>query len=324
MKVLILGGAGFFGSHVVDKFLEKGWDVIVLDTLSMGNKLSGEAQRKVEFVEKNAEDTKLVKQLAKKATGIVNFASVVGVDIVTENELKQMDNEVNIIKATVDASLSYNKLPIIYTSSSSVYGSMNQGHAANEGMPIAGSSSYSIAKAWGEKYYKCFSEKEDVYISVVRPFNLYGPRQDTRMVIPRFIEAAMTGKNLCVYGDGTQTRDFTYVEDGSEAIYQLFTSAIEGKYRLYQELNCCTGQETTISNLASIITDLVKSQKSQIAYEELPPTRKDYEVNRRFGDNSLFKQLTNIKELTSLQEGLIKCISFWQSQIQTSNYSLVG
>jgi len=324
MKVLILGGAGFFGSHVVDKFLEKGWDVVVLDTLSMGNKLSDEAQRKIEFVEKSAEDVKLVKQLAKNTSGIVNLASVVGVDIVTENELRQMDNEVNIVKATVSASLSDNKLPIIYTSSSSVYGSMNQGVAANEAMPIAGSSSYSIAKAWGEKYYKCFSEKEGVYTSVIRPFNLYGPRQDTRMVIPRFIEAAMTAKNLCVYGDGTQTRDFTYVEDGSEAIYQLFTSMIEGKCRLYQELNCCTGQETTISKLANIVTDLVKGPKSQIAYEELPPARKDYEVNRRFGDNSLFKKLTNIKELTPLQEGLKNCISFGQSQKQSSNYSLVG
>lgn len=314
MKVLILGGAGFYGSHVVDKFLDENWEVIVVDALLMGNKLSEAAKRKIEFVEKSSEAPPLLSQLAKTANCIINLASVVGVDVVSENELRQMDNEVNIIKASVEASLSNRKIPIIYTSSSSVYGSMNQGVAAMESMPIAGCSSYSIAKAWGEKYYKCFSEKEKVHVSVVRPFNLYGPRQDTRMVIPRFIEAAITGNKLCVYGDGKQTRDFTYVKDGANALFQLAVSAVESSTTPYQELNCCTGKETAIGELAKLIFESVNNNASEVIFKDVPITRKDYEVARRFGDNTLFKKLTGINYITSLSEGLNECIKFRQSQ----------
>lgn len=324
MKALILGGGGFYGSHVVDKFLDENWEVIVVDSLSMGNKICEAAKRKIEFVERSAEESNLLNQLATEADCIINLASVVGVDVVTENELRQMDNEVNIIKASVQASLNNRKIPIIYTSSSSVYGSMNQGIAAKESMPIAGCSSYSIAKAWGEKYYKCFSEKENVHVSVVRPFNLYGPRQDTRMVIPRFIEAAIKGNKLCVYGDGTQTRDFTYVKDGAEALYRLAVSAVESISAPYQELNCCTGKETTIGELARVICETVDNSASEIIFKDVPIARKDYEVARRFGDNSLFKKLTGINSITSLPEGLKECIKFSESQEESFPQQRVG
>lgn len=314
MKILVLGGAGFFGSAVTEKFLEYGHNVVIVDNLCMGNKLSFETMKKVEFHENDAGCMELIPKLAKKVDGIVNLASVVGVDVVTENELRQMDNEVDIIRASVKASSSNDKLPIIYASSSSVYGSMNQGIAAYEKMPIAGSSSYSIAKAWGEKYYKCCSEKEGINVIVLRPFNLYGKKQDARMVIPRFINAALSETDLTVYGDGKQTRDFTYVDDVAESIVNMMEKAQGSQLAPYQEINCCTGVETTIATIAQMVIELTGSRQSKIIYETLPSSRKDYEVQRRFGDNNLFRKITRRNTFTSLDKGLSEVISFWKSE----------
>ncbi len=309
MKVLVVGGAGFYGSHVVEAFLNQGWDVTAIDFLSNGNKLPDHIKANIDFKARDAREPGLLKVLARDANGIVNLASVVGVDNVISNSTKQMDNEVEIVRAVFEASKSNNKCPVIYASSSSVYGSMNQGIAAFEDMPISGSSSYSIAKAWGEKYAKCQAESENINVTVIRPFNLYGPRQDNRMVIPRFIEAGLAGNNLKVYGDGMQTRDFTYVKDGAEAIVKLLTIRVNKEDSSnFRVLNISTGQEGTIRALAEQVIELTNS-KSKLEFHEMPPERYDYEVSRRFGDPTQFFKFTNLKHLTTLKEGLQQILS---------------
>lgn len=309
MKILIIGGAGFYGSHVVEAFLAHGYDVTVVDFLSHGNKIPAQILDNVDFHERDAREPGLLKKLAHGADGIVNLASVVGVDNVISNSTKQMDNEVNIVRAVFEASTANNKCPVLYASSSSVYGSMNQGLAASENMPIAGSSSYSIAKAWGEKYAKCQAESENISVTVIRPFNLYGPRQDNRMVIPRFIEASLAGRNLKVYGDGMQTRDFTYVKDGAEAIVNLLTRMGKDKSpERFSVLNVSTGQEGTIKALAEHIIELTGTA-SKLEFQKLPLERYDYEVNRRFGDPTQFLAATELKHLTTLKEGIQHILS---------------
>ena len=165
---------------------------------------------------------------------------------------------------------------------------------------IAPNSGYAMAKRSGEIYLKNFSKENNIHCASIRLFNVYGKRQDERMVIPRFIELAKKNKNIEIYGNGKQTRDFTHINDCIKTFELL-----EKKIRGYEVFNSSKGSEVEIIKLAKIIIRLLKS-KSKIKLIKTPKNLEEFQVQKRCGNsNKIFKYL-KFKPQLDLIDGLKK------------------
>jgi UDP-glucose 4-epimerase len=162
--------------------------------------------------------------------------------------------------------------------------------------------SYAMAKRYNEIYLAALNEEKGLHTTSLRFFNVYGPRQDNRMVIPRFIEQALSGKDITVFGNGKQTRDFTYIDDTIEACIRLLTSP-SGSHIF----NIANEHEGCIEELALLIKKLTDST-SEIKYIEAPKKRYDYEVERRVGSSQKLFDAVGYKPHTRLEEGLKKIL----------------
>ena len=171
-------------------------------------------------------------------------------------------------------------------------------HAVNENFNVSPSSSYAIAKRYNEIYLKSVHAKHNINTFSLRYFNIYGPRQDTRMVIPRFFKQAISNEDILVYGNGKQTRDFTYIDDTIDS-----TINIPLQCKGSEIINITKGEDITILELAKKIKNITNS-KSKIQLIDNPSFRKDYEVEKRFGSSEKLLKLIKKKPETNLDRGL--------------------
>ncbi|MBN8703297.1 MAG: NAD-dependent epimerase/dehydratase family protein [Bacteroidetes bacterium] len=297
-KILVTGGAGFIGSHLVKRLVEDGNEVTVLDSLLRGNKLEKNILTSINFIAGDVRDKELVLKHAKGCELIYHFAAVLGVDVVADNPVETMETEIIGMKNIVDAAMLYKTEKIIYASTSGVYGHSAIEKSVTETIQIDPRTSYAIAKRYNEIYLKALNEEKGLDSVSLRFFNVYGKRQDNRMVVPRFLEQAFAGEPITVYGNGNQTRDFTYIDDTIEACLQLTEKA--GASEIF---NIANEDEITIKQLADTIVKVTGS-KSQINYIQAPTKRYDYEVERRFGSSEKLFKHTGFKPNTNLEDGL--------------------
>ena len=297
-RSLVTGGAGFIGSHLVDKLINNNYDVVVIDNLLRGNKLIN--TKKVNFINCDIKDYNSVVEHTKNCDMIFHFAAFLGVDQVAENPLETMETETIGTFNVIQASIKNNVKKIIYASTSGVYGQVDIEHAVNENFRVSPSSSYAIAKRYNEIYLKSVFKMYNISTFSLRFFNIYGPRQDNRMVIPRFFEQAMNNKDIIVYGNGNQTRDFTFIDDTIESAIKV-AEKLNGS----EIINVSLEEDIKIIDLAKLIKKISNS-KSEIKLVENPHFRKDYEVEKRFGSSDKLHNLINYKPNTKLAEGLLK------------------
>jgi nucleoside-diphosphate-sugar epimerase len=297
-KVLVTGGAGFIGSHLVERLVNKGYGVTVLDNLLQGNKIDRKILKMVNFIKGDVCNLRDVTKACKGADLVFHFAAVLGVDIVADNPVETMETEVIGMRNVVDAALKYKPEKIIYASTSGVYGHSGLKRSVTETIQLDPSTSYAMAKRYNEVYLKALYEEKDLSSVSLRFFNVYGPRQDNRMVIPRFIEQALNNEHITVYGDGMQTRDFTYIDDTIEACMRLANS--DPGCEIF---NIANEDEKTIKGVAETILKITKS-KSKIMYIDAPAKRYDYEVERRYGSSKKLYAAIGYKPSTSLEKGL--------------------
>ncbi|MDH4070119.1 MAG: NAD-dependent epimerase/dehydratase family protein [Ignavibacteria bacterium] len=298
MKSLVTGGAGFIGNHLVNRLLEMGHEVVVLDNFRRGNKLDKKTIRSIELIQGDVRDRETVLRAAHKTDWIFHFAAVLGVDIVADNPVETMDTEVVGMSNVATAATLNGTERVIYASTSGVYGKSAIEEAVREDFAVSPKSSYAIAKRYNEIYLASLFE-EKIFESVsLRFFNVYGPKQDRRMVIPRFFQQAIAGDPITVFGSGAQTRDFTYIDDVVEATMRLATQASGcGIYNISNE------DEHTIKDLAEAIVKVTGSS-SKISFINPPENRYDFEVERRFGSSQKLFDLTGFKPNTPLEKGL--------------------
>ena len=297
-KIFVTGGAGFIGSHLVKHLINDGNEVTVLDSLLRGNKIDKDIFEKITFVKDDVRNFEVVKKLSKNCDEIYHFAAVLGVDVVADNPVETMDTEVIGIKNIVDAALVNNVSKIIYASTSGVYGHSAIEKSVTENIQLDPRTSYAIAKRYNEIYLKAVFEEKGLNSISLRFFNVYGPKQDNRMVIPRFIEQAEKNEPLTVFGNGKQTRDFTYIDDTIKAC-TLLAEKING----CDIFNIANENELTITDVALTIKELLNS-KSEINFIEAPNKRYDFEVERRYGNSQKLFNATGFKPGTSLKDGL--------------------
>jgi UDP-glucose 4-epimerase len=229
---------------------------------------------------------------------IYHFAAILGVDVVADNPVETMDTEIIGMKNVVDAALQNNVNKIIYASTSGIYGHSAIEKSVTENIQVDPRTSYAIAKRYNEIYLKAVYEEKGLDSISVRFFNVYGTKQDNRMVVPRFFEQALNNEPITVFGNGNQTRDFTYIDDTINACL-LLADKVTG----CEIFNVANENELTIKELADHVVKVTKS-KSTIDYIQAPKKRYDFEVERRFGSSQKLFNAVGFKPNTNIEEGL--------------------
>ena len=297
MKVLITGGSGFIGSYLVKHLLEQGHEVKVLDLRKPDIE-----HKKLEFVNKSVMD-----ELAEDIHGcdiVYHFAAMLGVDNSDKRPLETMrinlEGSVNVFKSAVEA----NVKRMIYASSSEVYGEPRElpiGEDSVKG-PV---SAYGVSKLAAEIYAKAYNHEFGTDIKIVRFFNVYGRGQSNNFVIPIFINKALENKPLKIFGEGSQTRCFTYVEDIAEGVFTVLEKGKTG-----EAYNIGNNQPTTILELAQTIKAVTGSKSEIIKAGFGRATRlKSREIEYRIPDISKMKAL-GWEPKTMVREGIKKILEF--------------
>ena len=312
LKVLVTGGAGFIGSHLVERLLTLGAQVSVIDTMLCGNKISHLSGRKNLSVFKiDVTDVPSLTPLFEDQDMVFHLAAVVGVE-------ETQDEPVNLLKvevvgtSNVIALAAKNKVKrFIFASSSEVYGDSNS-PMVEEG-PFNPKSTYALTKLMGEHFCKAYYQKFGLKYTALRYFNSYGPRQDERFVLSRFVNRALKGEELFIYGDGNQTRDFTFIDD---TVHMTLLSAIMDT-GINQIFNFGTGRALSINELADkVLTALDLKGKVKTSHIDYDKRRsREIEVFNRLANVDFALKLLNYKPLTNLETGLKNYIEWYKANI---------
>ena len=298
-KTLVTGGAGFIGSYLVDYLINNNHEVIVLDNLSQGDKLSNNARGNINFVKGDICDESLVNKITKGCNYFYHFAAVLGVELVANNHKQTMDTEATGMKNIVNSAIKNNIEKIVYASTSGVYGKSFFEKSVTEDFNVDPVTSYAVAKRYNEIYLKAIWKQYQISSLAIRYFNVYGPKQDDRMVIPRFFSQALENKPITIYGNGKQTRDFTYIDDAIKRTFDI-AEKINKRSEIF---NICGDNEYTIESVATRIKNLCDSS-SEITTQEVPSNRNEFEVQRRTGSSKKINQYIGDHKYTDLSIGL--------------------
>jgi len=308
-KVLVTGGAGFIGSHIVDELLADGLEVSVLDDLSSGKMKNMEKHlngKNFQFMKGDIRDERTAKQAVNDVDAVFHEAALVSVTRSVENPL--LTNEVNVagtlnlLKASSDASVKR----FIYASSSSVYGE-TETLPKKETVPTRPISPYAASKLAAENYCKAFYKVYGLETVSIRYFNVYGPRQTYGPysgVITIFINRLLNDEPPIIYGDGMQTRDFTDVQDAVQASLL----SLNCKNAVGEEFNVATGQQTTINQLAQTLLNLAGKTSLQPIHAEPRPG----DIKHSYADISKAKKILGYEPKITLKEGLNKLIEWYK------------
>lgn len=261
---LVTGGAGFIGSHIVDALLMAGHNVRVLDDFSSG-KTSNIQQviDRITLIQGSIADLDTVKQAAEGVDYVLHHAALVSVPGSVDNPLAanllNIDGTLNVLVAARDAGVKR----VVYASSSAVYGNIPD-LPKNEGMKTDLLSPYALTKLTGEHYCQLFTKLYGLATVTLRYFNVFGPRQDPNSlyaaVIPKFIETIIQGKRPIIYGDGMQSRDFSYVQNNVKAnILACKMPGVEGEV-----FNISCGQSFTLIELVAAINQILGTRVEPI------------------------------------------------------------
>jgi UDP-glucose 4-epimerase len=310
-KVLVTGGAGFIGSHLVDALIGQGCQVRVLDNLSNGklDNLAGHKNNKqLDFIQGSITDDKTVNAAVSGVDMIFHLACL-GVrhslKYPFENHRVNAEGTLLLLQAACQ-----NKIKkFIYCSSSEIYGTA-QFVPMPETHPINPSTVYGASKFVGEAYTRAYHETHGLDTVVIRPFNTYGPRShhegESGEMLPKSIVRSLNNKDIMIFGDGSQTRDFTYVEDTVRGFIEVGRNdQISG-----QTLNIGSNFEISIKKIAEIILEKMKESTSKIVLEQKRPG----DVLRLYADPSRFIKITGWTPQVSFDQGLVKTIEWFKSR----------
>jgi len=304
-SALVTGGAGFIGSHLVEELVSKDHKVTVLDNLSSKQtKISGAG---FDIIEGDVCDLKRVMELTKDVNIVYHLAAVLGVEYAYQHPTETLEVEIMGTRNILEGMRKNDVKMIVYGSSSEVYGEPTS-LPINENDRTAPKSTYGVAKLAGERYCQAYSRAYGIECVILRYFNVYGPRQDDRFVIPRFIRAALQGAPLGIFGDGNQIRDFTFVKDA----VQLTVTAARADRAIDQILNVGTGVVTKASDLAKLVLNVTGSNSSIVLKDFDQSNRpREIEVFNRVADIGKARQLGYEPQI-SIRDGIAATISWIQ------------
>ena len=294
MKALVTGGAGFIGSHIVDRLINEGYDVVVIDDLTSGRKENLNARAK--FYKADIREQKIDKIFRKEKPDFV-FHKAAQIDVGTSIENPSFDADINLIGTLklFENCIQNGVKKIIIPSSAAIYGEPTQFPIPENARKFP-TIPYAFGKLAVEQYADFYSRVYNMGVSILRYSNVYGPRQSSPgegVVVEKLIKKYLKSEEPVIYGDGNQTRDFIFVGDVVEA------SLLAAKKTTPSPLNVSTSKETTINDLAEKVAKILsKKTKPRHAPARL------HEVYRSCLDNRLAKKVLGWEPKVSLSDGL--------------------
>ena len=316
MKILITGGAGFIGSHLTQYLLSQDQQVVILDDFS-GVDVKNQSQliegNKLSIIKGSILDHELVTKLMKEVTHCYHLAAVLGVEKINNDPISSFETNLKGSQIVLNAAASIGARTLL-ASSSEIYGKnptmpLNEESDRVLGSPQVARWSYSEAKAMDELHAFELYKHKSFPVSIARFFNTVGPRQSGSygMVLPRFVEAAITNQPLTVYGDGTQSRTFCSVTDVVQALVLLMNS----KESIGQAFNIGSTNEITITELAQKVLKLTNSS-SEIVYKKHFEVFGDHfeEPQRRVPDISKIKKAVGWQPKQSLDKVIVEIAEY--------------
>lgn len=309
-KVLVTGSEGFIGSHLTEALVSKGYDVKALVQYNSFNSwgfidtFDKNIKDAIEVVTGDVRDPNGMRHIIKGVDVIYHLAALIAIPYSYYSPDAYVDTNIKGTLNILQAARDFETSKVLVTSTSEVYGTAKY-VPIDENHPFQGQSPYSATKIAADRLAESFYRSFDMPISIVRPFNAFGPRQSARAVIPTIIMQLLSGKHEIKLGSLTPTRDFNYVKD----IANGFIAIAESDKTIGEEINIATGREITIGELANMIINKLNPNARIICEEErLRP--KNSEVNRLLGSNEKIKRLTRWEPKYTFEEGLTETINW--------------
>lgn len=296
-NILITGGAGFIPSSLADKLLENpDYFVVLVDNFLTGKKENIPQHPNCKFIHGNVNNFDDIAPVFSlyNFDYVFHYAAVVGVKRTLENPIMVLD-DIYGIRNILDLSKRTGVRRVFYASSSEVYGEPVHLPQHETITPLNSRLPYAVVKNVGESYFRSYHQEYGLDYTIFRFFNTYGPKQSTDFVMSRFIRLALANKDIPVYGDGSQTRTFCFIDDHLDACIQ----AMESDLIINDVANIGNGDIVTIMELAETIIHLTNSQSKII---HLPPLEEG-DMTRRQPDISKMNQLLG-RPFTSLEKGI--------------------
>jgi nucleoside-diphosphate-sugar epimerase len=309
MRYLVTGGAGFIGSNTVDELVKRGHSVVVLDDLSAGKEENlAEVRNKITFIKGSITDIETVQKSMEQAEYVVHLAARTSVPRSVKDPLEtnriNVDGTLNVLVAARD-----NKVKrLVFAASSSAYGETPT-LPKTESMQAAPISPYGVSKYVGELYGFAFGKCYGLETVCLRYFNIFGPRQDPGSpysgVLSKFATAFLEGQEPVVFGDGEQTRDFTFVTNAVQAnLLACEAPGVSGKV-----FNVGTGSRISLNQTLELLRG-ISGKKLEAKYE----TRRDGDIRDSLADISRTRQSLGYEPTIKFEEGLKRTFEWYQQQ----------
>lgn len=310
---MVTGADGFIGSHLTEMLLESGYEVKAFTFYNSFNSwgwldsLSKNKLKEIEIFPGDIRDPNGVRAALKGTDIVFHLAALIAIPFSYHSPDSYIDTNIkgtlNVLQAARDLSLSR----VLITSTSEVYGTAHY-VPIDEKHPFQGQSPYSATKIGADRLAESFYRSFDTPVSIVRPFNTFGPRQSARAIIPTVISQLLAGKEEIKLGSLTPTRDFNYVKDTANGFIEIAKS----DKTVGEEINISTNQEISMGDLAQLIINKI-NPKAQIVCDEMRLRPEKSEVNRLLGNNEKIKRLTDWKQNYTFEQGIEETI-YWMKE----------
>ena len=314
-KVLVTGADGFIGSHLTESLLEQGYDVKAFtyynsfNTWGWLDSFSKEKLDEIEIFSGDIRDPNGVREAMRGVDQVFHLAALIAIPFSYHSPDSYVDTNIKGTLNVLQAARDLETERVLVTSTSEVYGTA-QYVPIDEKHPFQGQSPYSATKIGADRIAESFYRSFEMPITIVRPFNTYGPRQSARAVIPTIITQLLSGKEEIKLGSLTPTRDFNYVKDTAQGFIEISKS----KKTIGEEINIATQNEISIGELAEELIRQI-NPKAKIICDEQRLRPEKSEVNRLLGSNEKIKRLTSWEPKYTFSEGLAETIEFLRQNL---------
>ena len=320
MKVLVTGADGFIGSHLTEELVKSGAEIRAFvyyysfNSWGWLDSLPSEIKDQMEVVAGDVRDANFVMHVMKGIDCVYHLAALIAIPFSYYAPDAYVDTNIKGTLNILNAARELGTKRVLVTSTSEVYGTA-QYVPIDEKHPYQGQSPYSATKIGADRIAESFYRSFDVPLTIVRPFNTYGPRQSARAVIPTIISQLLAGVEEIKLGSLTPTRDFVFVKDTVRGFMEL----AKCDAAIGREVNISTMKEISIGDLAQNMIALI-NPKAKIACDEQRLRPEKSEVNRLLGDNTLLYSLTGFRPETPIEEGLKQTVAFIRKNLSVYKY----
>ncbi len=324
-KALVTGADGFIGSHLAEELVKKGYQVKAFAYYNSFNnwgwleELPQEILKEIEIFQGDVRDPHGVKTAMKNQELVFHLAALIAIPFSYHSPDTYVDTNIKGTLNVLQAGREYENIRVLITSTSEVYGTA-QYVPIDEKHPFQGQSPYSATKIGADRLAESFYRSFELPVTIVRPFNTYGPRQSARAIIPTIITQLLAGYEEIKLGSLIPTRDFNYVKDTVNG----FIKIAESDRTIGEEINISTQKEISMGELAAELISQI-NPKAQIVCDEARLRPEKSEVNRLLGCNEKIKRLTDWEPQYSLRQGLEETIRFFRTHLdryKTDIYNL--